>query len=963
MTWFRWLIAALAALVAAAWAVPSVLDWNRYRADIAGLASEVLRRDVRIDGAVALVLLPEPVLTASNVTIDGGGVAVAARELRLRVGLWSLVAGRVDARELVLRGVDVRAPWPLPADVFAARSPSWLSGVSARVEDARLAIGGVVVTGIAATLTTADDTGSYLAAGIGQVSGRGWHFTARLSQPGRDGSAGLDVTLDGQGPVQGVGAVLSGQLTADGGFAGRLTARGPDLSQLLPGPATAFRADGRVSAADGLLAAPDLAVELGGSPGRGAVSLRLSPVPRLDLAFAAGRLDLDAWVAAILRGVAAPWLRDLSVGVDLSAEAAPLAGGTVRGIRGAFDLADGVVNVRELSAALPGDTALTLAGKMSVAGGKPARFDGRVGLSAPALRATLAWLQGAGLTVPLVLPDGVLRTLTVDGHVLAEPGQIAIDGATGTIDEAGFAGDLTWRAGPRPKITSVLALSRLELDPWLRAAPRSLNDIQAGFDADLRLEAKQAIYRGAVMAPMLLDALAEPTRITLRKFETTIEGVHAVASGVLLEGGRLTDGRLELQTPRATVLANVVAARLPDEAASWLRRAAAVTSQPASIVLLAAGPPAAMAIRIAAEVGDLRLEAHPTVDFQAAKWSGPATLRHPGAPRLLDAIGLHGAAAWLGDGSLALIGQFAVAGGRFALDSFELTAGALHAGGTLALQRSETGSNITGRINAETLPMPLPALRAREPLPLGPLAGWQVSIKLTAGRLLLGALPPIETASGTLVIGDGIASLEALTGRLSGGTLTGAISVDTRSQPPVLTMDGQLAGAVLSGPLFDLPFDLNAGVLDAGVALTATGYAPAGLLATLAGTIRLGVRDGVLAGVDLAAIGTDAVSDAALRTGLLGGSSAFERLQITARAGQGGLTMEQGTVVGPAGSIGLTGRVDILGAGADLRLALRPAVEDPPEIGLRLTGPFDALRRTPEIADVVRWRAEHVLQR
>jgi hypothetical protein len=34
-------------------------------------------------------------------------------------------------------------------------------------------------------------------------------------------------------------------------------------------------------------------------------------------------------------------------------------------------------------------------------------------------------------------------------------------------------------------------------------------------------------------------------------------------------------------------------------------------------------------------------------------------------------------------------------------------------------------------------------------------------------------------------------------------------------------------------------------------------------------------------------------------------------------------------------------------------------VANPPEIGLRLTGRLDALRRMPELAGVARWRAEH----
>ena len=100
--------------------------------------------------------------------------------------------------------------------------------------------------------------------------------------------------------MQGIGATLSGQIGPDGTLAGRITGRGPDLSQLLPAPAVPFSAEGRLTIAGGLAAADDLAIDIGGSPARGAVALRVAPSPRLDLALAASRLDLDAWLPVLL---------------------------------------------------------------------------------------------------------------------------------------------------------------------------------------------------------------------------------------------------------------------------------------------------------------------------------------------------------------------------------------------------------------------------------------------------------------------------------------------------------------------------------------------------------------------------------------------------------------------------------------------------------------------------------------
>ena len=63
----------LLAVVAAVLVLPGTLDWNRYRDEIAALASRGIGRPVRINGNVSLSLLPQPVLTASGMTVADRG--------------------------------------------------------------------------------------------------------------------------------------------------------------------------------------------------------------------------------------------------------------------------------------------------------------------------------------------------------------------------------------------------------------------------------------------------------------------------------------------------------------------------------------------------------------------------------------------------------------------------------------------------------------------------------------------------------------------------------------------------------------------------------------------------------------------------------------------------------------------------------------------------------------------------
>jgi uncharacterized protein involved in outer membrane biogenesis len=972
MRGIRWLavvVVLLAALLlAGAWLLPGVLDWNRYRDDIASLASESLGRSVRIDGPVALTLLPQPTLTAAGVTVEasGGGMGITAKQLLLRVALGPLLSGHVDARELVLRGVDMHLPWPLQPDALALQTPIWLSALSARIEDGRLTVGNVVFTGVAGTLSTLADTGTTMAAGTAMLSGRRWRFTARVTRQGDDGSAGLNLTLDGLDKVRGIGASLTGQIASDGTLAGRIAASGLDLSQLLPAPAVAFKAEGRINVAAGLATANDLTVELGGSPARGSVALRITPTPRLDVTLAASRLDLDAWLKSLLQGAAGGAVSEVPIGLDLSAEAAQLGGGTLRGLHGVFDLANGVVELRDLRVSLPGGAALRASGRITLPDphatpSRPGGFDGQMAMKAPALPLTLAWLEAAGLSLPPPLPTDALRQADLAGHVVIDPGQIAVDKLTGNINASAVSGSLTLRLGPRPRLGVGLNVDRLNLDPVLPDGLPGLAGIPAlfaGFDADLRLAAKQVTLRGVSMAPLSLDGTIEGGQLTLRQLDGMIDGMHATLSGTLDKDGRIGAGQLDLQAAQTMPLA----ALLPERLAFLAQRAPDLWHAPITLQLLASGAPDALALKLTADIADLRLEAQPTLNLPARTWTSTITLRHPGASRLAEMFGIADARAWLGDGSLSLVAQLTGDDTRIAADSFNITAGTVHTTGALALQQTPDGPSLTGQVTAETLALPLPAMRSTDPLPLGALAGWQATVNLQAGHLLLGQWPALEQAAATLTLSDGMFDIEGLSAKLGGGTLTATLSLDAREKPPVATVQAQIMGAVLNGPLFDLPFDLTAGTLDASASFTALGYAPAALLATLGGDLHLTVLGGTLAGVDLPRAGGD-LANAAVGAALAGGSTPFDRLDVAARLQRGDLQLGQAQLNAASGSILFSGGIDLPTAVVDARLGLHPAVPDAPEIGLRLSGPLGAPLRIPELAEVARWRAAHASHR
>lgn len=919
-------------------------------------------RPVRIGGEVRFTLLPRPVLAASDVTVAdaGDGVSLTARALRLQVALAPLLAGRIDARELVLSGPVLRLPWPLAYRPALARPPPWLARAAARIEDGTLIVGGVAVPGIDASLGADALTGTLSAAGTARLDGAPWRFAARLSRPEPDGGAGLDLTLDGQGAVRGTVARFTGRLAGDGAISGAIAGQGPDLSRLLPVPALAWKAGGKLTASGGLIAADGLALDIGGVPATGTVALRVAPKPRLDLSLAAARLDLDDWLPVLARAPGSALLTGaLPTGIDLSAELASLGYAQVRHLRLAFDVAEGAkVTVREASASLPGEATLRLAGMVAPAGGGP-RFVGTARLAAPDLRATLHWLARLGPAGLDALPPGVLRAAELSGRIAADSGEVALSGLHGTIDDQAVGGAVGLALDGRPRVVATLRLDRLDLDPWLPEGVSRLPGPFAGFDARLQLRAARASWRGAALQSLVLDAQSDSGRLAVDRLTADLGGLHLDAAGSVGAEGRVSGARLDLSAPDAQAVAKL----LP---AGW-RVPPGLWSGAASLHATASGPPDALGMRIAAELGEARIEAQPVLDLRTARWSGPVALRHPAASRLLAALGWPGGASWAGAGPLVLTADLAVAPDALQATGFDLSAGGFRAHGELALERGQAGPALSGRIEAASLPLPLPSPRSAEPMRLiaaiGAARGWTASVSVRAAHVLDGAAPLLDQASATLALRDGALRLDDVSARLGAGALTGAASLDAAAEPPRLRAEAHLSGATVTGPVLGAPLDLVGGKLDGAISVQASGHSPAALLATLSGEAGARAAEGRVAGFDLPAL-ADALASGgpaalgAARAALLGGITGFDRLDVRGRIAEGALVLDGTTMTAPRGDAALSGSVDLAGGTVDLRLSLRPdGPGQHPEAAVVLAGPIAAPRRVPELAGVAQWLA------
>jgi uncharacterized protein involved in outer membrane biogenesis len=967
MPWLRRLglvlLVALPVLVGLGlWFGPRFTDWNEHRDQLAILAAGRLGQPVTLTGPVQLTLLPQPMLEAGGVTIGGpaggsaGALSIQARALRLRLDLGALLRFRLEPREVVLVGAEIRLPWP-PTSGQPFRPPPWLTELRGRIEDSRITIGSVALERVTADLAAGSATDALRIAGQFRWRNLDATFQTTLGRPGWDDAAPMDLTVS----AANASLSTSGVLLPLGGFEGNLQGGGSDLSVLVPGPPGSFRVRGRLSATADLLTADQLELDIAGSPARGAATLRLAPAPRLDVALLTGRVALDPWIAA-LRGAAAP---ALPFGLDLSAEAASFRGITLRRLRGAAFLEGERLTLSDVSAILPGDTQIDMSGATSGRLSASGKLEAAIRFRGTALRATL---QALGLNLDGADPD---RLRQGDGRLrlVLEESQVAVPEFTAMIDGARVSGAGVLRFGPRPALGLGLNFDRLALDGWLPAQTDlfGLATRPGTWDANLRLAANHATWRDLSVEKLAVDAALEGGRLTVRRLAGQVAGGDLALSGTLFPAvaatgttpataPRLADVALDVTAP----VARPLLALLPGGFGTTMPAAA----QPLALRLAASGPLNALVLRGGGDLGESRMEASGTLDSLARRYTGTLTLRHPGAPRMVNELFGVAAPNWLGEGSFALIASLAATQRGAQLDSFDLVAGDLRASGQLGLATA-AGSRprLTGRIQADRLPLP-PLADPAEPVSPDWLKALDADIAWTATQVLPAAFPALEQANGSLKLNGGIVQLDPFQAMLNGGRLDGAITLDTSVAPPVLSAQAKLGSIGISGTLAGLPVDLTAGQLEGEVTLSAAGHSRNAMLATLEGSANLGVGGGVLTGADLPAAfqaaaqpGTAPGAEAALRQALLNGATAFDRLTVGIRLQAGRAVVTQADMMlNERLQAALRGEVDLARGGVDLSLDMQPP--EGPEFGLRLTGPLRQPARVPDIADWLRWHAE-----
>ncbi len=924
----------------AAWQLPNVLDWNRYRAAIAAEASARLGRPVAINGTVRLQLLPHVVLTASRVTLAdrGDGVSASIGALRLQVAFGPLLHGRIVPRDLVLDDPVLRLPWPLPPDIAAPASARVPKGFAAHIEGGTLQLGSVTLTGFSAGLRSDADTGAFAANGLVTGTGQSWRFTSLLGAPGADGISVLNLTVDGQGTAQDTGGFFRGRMLPSSAVDGVMSARGPDLSHVMPAPATPWRLGGHIGISGLQVQAPALDISIGGSPGEASMAISLEQPFGLRGKLNLGQVDLGAWAGAVASAPHAAF----PVHLELAATAGALFGGTVRAPHGTLTIDSHAIRLEHASGTLPGSALLKLDGDLGQG------FAGVFALNAPDLRATLRWLRPLAPEAIDALPPNALTHMSLAGDVRAGKAALALSGLSGTLDGSNMLGSLDLTYGPHPHAAASLTLDSIDIGRWRDTGLAQLRDATRTLDSDFRIDVKDAEWRGIKLTRIGMDAHTGPGGVSLTSLAFDAGGGHVTASGTMGADGQVQDAKLAATATDASRML----ALLPLGA----RVFPGLWQGGFDLAVTAAGKPDAIATQLRADLGDVRLEADGTLDLPRTDLAATITVRHPGAPRLLKSLGVENAADWIDYGSVALAAHLHAQPGHVTVHDFGLSAASLRIGGSMEVDTDGDLPDIDATLHAEDLTLPMPPARGQ--LPFSWLGTWKGHMKLEADTVSFGLRPRATKLHASLRLDQSILYADQIQVTLANGLMAGEAALDASGDVPALVVRGTLRDTTLA-PL-GLPVDFASGQLNAQADMMAHGQSWPALLATAAGDVSGTVTAADITGVDLAGL-THVLSARgarlrpALQSQLGTGQSGDLHGDFSLSLNAGSAVIQTASLSDADGTIDVTGGFDLPDGTVDLLLAVRPTVPAPPALGVRLVGPIASARRVNDVAPGLLW--------
>jgi len=586
-------------VIGSLFAIPYFVDWNSYRGVFEDEASRFLGREVRVSGAVNLVLLPTPSFRLERVRIAEANNTLRepffrADSLAFKLSITPLFRGMIEANEIEFRRPVLRLAredrggwnWQNFGQVFAnaAYLPANIAITSLRISDGVLAVhnpGGAErlrLEAIDGELSAPAIDGPYRFRGTFGKGGAEREIRIATAKP--DGEAGVRLRTSLRQAETGAAYLIDARLSdlmGEPKLDGELTARlpiaglvrteatrstGGSAEEARDGAPQAFdlKAVLRADASGGTLSDLALSFEQGGRPQLvvGEASARWQDAFECDVELTSRWLDLDRIAGAPEGARPSESLIPLALKtrellpadgrsrIALTVDQANLGGEPISGVRLAVARQKDRLEIEQFRVGMPGGSRAELVGALAGPAGAP-EFAGSLTLRGASVLRALGWAakvpasldskgDGAfGLSAQLALANGRAVARTIVGDLMGTP----------------FSGEAEWRWQGRPELSLRLEAPQIDvraLAPVEASLGDAVNFLISGAPAEATAPASTNGARAEATQPDLRLSLDAGRLITATRI------YRDVALNLRLRGGNLEVPLLRMADERGVAV-------------------------------------------------------------------------------------------------------------------------------------------------------------------------------------------------------------------------------------------------------------------------------------------------------------------------------------------------------------------------------------------------------------------------
>jgi hypothetical protein len=434
----------------------------------------------------------------------------------------------------------------------------------------------------------------------------------------------------------------------------------------------------------------------------------------------------------------------------------------------------------------------------------------------------------------------------------------------------------------------------------------------------------------------MLDAATGAGGIKLNQASATTPDFTIAVSGAIAADGRVSGFHLHGATPD---LANLMA-NFPQ---NW-RMPAEPWHGSAKLTASGEGPPGALNLQLRAETGDLVVEADQHRDTVSGVADTTLTMRHPGAPYLLETLGYSGTGAWLGAGSMALLAHLHSSPGFASLGDVAFDAADMHLRGHGTVFYAGATPSISLDLHADQLALPTLDQLQTTGMPFLALPpGWQARVQLSASHVEIGLRPAAENLSAELTAAQNNFFADLRHAAVAGGTLAAQAAADATQKPMLAALRADLSRAGIPGAMTGWPIEITSGNADLDLDLTSSANDWPSMRARLSGDAHLALRDATLSGLSLphldrALAGHPPPTRATLLDALTNGDTSGLSGAADIAIDHGQASIANAGLSSIEGSLSVTGGFGLADRKLDLAIGITPATQESSAVSIKLTG-------------------------